>query len=393
MKTVQRYDSSTAFPGLRTPQGFLRVPVRATRTGVIKYRQPDGKVRRELRLPSEVFHPDSMRSLAGIPATHDHPNTPDTRGLLTPDNAARFMVGFTGDRVETEEEFFLATDVTVTDSQTIEDIESGRDQVSLGYTCTHDYTPGTYEGEAYDLVQRNIRYNHIAVAVPRARAGSEVRLKLDSDDAVQVDPNTRQEDLMKVQLKGKEFDASNELHAAIEAVRVDHETEVTELKSALEAAKAEAAKLTTEKATVEAKADSLDVEVKKLKAEVQTRTDSQPTAEQVNAAAKDRIRVLRVAEQILPQDQHAKLDSMSDVEIKKAVITAEDSEAKLDGRDAAYIDGRFDHIATSVRTDGERSNIGVQVNKNRAESAAVDAEAARKASMEADRNAWKGKTE
>jgi hypothetical protein len=56
-----------------TPEGFLRIPAAVTRVGVFNYKQPDGSVIRELRLPEEVFNPDSLSSLKSIPITNDHP--------------------------------------------------------------------------------------------------------------------------------------------------------------------------------------------------------------------------------------------------------------------------------------------------------------------------------
>ena len=36
-----------------------------TRVGIFEYRRPDGSIRRELRLPEEVFAPESLASYKG----------------------------------------------------------------------------------------------------------------------------------------------------------------------------------------------------------------------------------------------------------------------------------------------------------------------------------------
>jgi hypothetical protein len=48
-------------------------------------------------------------------------------------------------------------------------IEGGTVELSLGYRCDEDRTPGVFNGEHYDLVQRNHEYNHLNV-VTRARS-------------------------------------------------------------------------------------------------------------------------------------------------------------------------------------------------------------------------------
>lgn len=52
-------------------------------------------------------------------------------------------------------------------------IESGKKELSCGYRCAYEYAPGTYQGQPYDYVQRNIRGNHLAL-VQSGRMGKEV---------------------------------------------------------------------------------------------------------------------------------------------------------------------------------------------------------------------------
>lgn len=60
-------------------------------------------------------------------------------------------------------------------------INAGKRDLSCGYRCTYDWTPGTWNGQAYDCVQRNIRGNHLAL-VKRGRMGPDVAV-LDHSDA------------------------------------------------------------------------------------------------------------------------------------------------------------------------------------------------------------------
>lgn len=54
-------------------------------------------------------------------------------------------------------------------------IENGKKELSLGYFCKYDLTPGEYNGIHYDAVQRDLRGNHIAL-VDNGRMGHEVRV-------------------------------------------------------------------------------------------------------------------------------------------------------------------------------------------------------------------------
>lgn len=52
-------------------------------------------------------------------------------------------------------------------------IANGKKELSCGYRCRYEYAPGTYDGMAYDYVQRDIRGNHLAL-VDNGRMGPEV---------------------------------------------------------------------------------------------------------------------------------------------------------------------------------------------------------------------------
>lgn len=160
----------------RTQQGFLRVDANLTRTGVLKYTLPDGSVRRELRHPDEVFNADSLQSLAACPITDLHP----TEGMVTKDNWRQLSRGVLGD--VRRDGKFIAGHLTIADGDLIKKVEAKkRREVSCGYHTKLDMQSGTWEdGEAYDCIQRKIRYNHVAIGpLGWARAGSEVALRMD----------------------------------------------------------------------------------------------------------------------------------------------------------------------------------------------------------------------
>lgn len=59
------------------------------------------------------------------------------------------------------------------DAQMLEDLKSGKkNDVSVGFLFDGDPTPGLWNGEAYDYVQRNMFPNHLAFGIERGRCPS-----------------------------------------------------------------------------------------------------------------------------------------------------------------------------------------------------------------------------
>lgn len=186
--TVRRWDVGTLGDLERTPQGGFRIPALPTRVGVFPYMLPDGTIRRELRPAEEVFAPDSLATLAHAPVTDLHPEKEGIRIPVTPDNYKELSVGHVAEDVRPNVDHVAAT-LVIQDQGMIQKIEQGvRRECSAGYNCVLDPTSGvTDQGEVYDAIQRQIRYNHVALG-PRdwGRAGSTVALRLDSGDAIQA---------------------------------------------------------------------------------------------------------------------------------------------------------------------------------------------------------------
>lgn len=67
---------------------------------------------------------------------------------------------------------YLDNSLIFTVAEAIDAIEDGRErELSLSYRYEPDFTPGTFEGQPYDFVMRNLRGNHLAL-VPEGRAGA-----------------------------------------------------------------------------------------------------------------------------------------------------------------------------------------------------------------------------
>lgn len=173
MKRVQRYDAGTLAKPVRTPEGFLLVEGVIAKCGPLEYCNPDGSTRIELVTPEELFDQESMDSFAGVALTNTHP-----ADLLTPQTVKQHIVGtVSAPRRDGE---LLISKLGILTADAIKDVEDGRAELSCGYSCDLDETPGTHPTYgAYHAIQRRRRGNHVAV-VDEGRAGPQARIRLDS---------------------------------------------------------------------------------------------------------------------------------------------------------------------------------------------------------------------
>lgn len=301
MTTVTRFDYSS-FQAVHTDEGFLVDTPVVARIGIQEYRRADGTIRREFRPPEEVFHADALASMRGKPITVDHPAS----GRVTSKSAHRDVVGTMltegkqdGDHVR--------TDITIHSPHAIGD----RRELSLGYTAVLDETPGEWNGERYDAVQRNIRVNHLSV-VKKGRAGV-ARLNLDSDEEFF---NQQEQQTMTVKVKldnGIEYDAAPEVSVELNKLRAD----ATDARTKLDAVQAKADAL---QAKVDAQEDALK------QAREEGRTLALKRLELEGTAAKFKV-------------DHA---GKTDRQIKEAVIQTVRKDAVLSDKSDVYVDAAFD---------------------------------------------------
>lgn len=170
--------------------------------------------------------PKSLATLKSAPVTIEHP--PE---MITPKNVAKYRKGHATDRVEVNREL-VETDVIIEDQDAIDAVErDGLRELSCGYDADIVEESGTYNGAPYDYVQKNIVYNHIAI-VKRGRGGPEVRLRMDSADAVMqsgdepkqsefstetsVNDAEESQEVKKVVILGREVDLPSEIADAVQ---------------------------------------------------------------------------------------------------------------------------------------------------------------------------------
>lgn len=318
---MQRYDAYR-IKAVKTKEGFIRDTPIIGRTGILKYRNADGSTRLEYRPPEEAFNTDSLQSLKGMPITVGH------KAMVTAQNAARVQPIGTILSDGRQDGNDIVADVVIYDLPT-----SAR-ELSCGYNLDLDETPGvTPDGQHYDAVQRNIRYNHVAV-VPRGRAGV-ARLNMDGEQI--IEDETKEGEVMPNMTKvctdnGIEYDAAPEVGVYVGKLQDEIKDQKTKLDQ------------------LQAKYDASLDDLKKAKQEKEDAIKE--NKEKMDAAIKERVSMLDVAK----QHKIEKADEMSNMDIKKAVIKAVRGDSfSFDGKSDDYIDAAFD-MAKDDAKDGTHAN-------------------------------------
>ncbi len=373
----------------RTQVGGIRVPARLTRTGVLSYRLPDGTTRRELRHPDEVFREQSLRTLASAPVTDHHPY--ELGGIVDPATWRKVAIGH-AENIRKDDGRFVAGELVIQDANAINAIDRGqREDVSLGYRCRLEFAPGVWNGEPYDAVQRDITYNHVAI-LPRGvgRAGPEVGLRLDANDAVCV----IEEAVMKViKLDGTEYEFGSEAHikkieelheARVTKLDADHQATLGDLRKRLEADhQAALGDLTKKLDETTGRLDAADKDGTKLRTELEQARDPKALAERVG----QRVSLVLEARSILGPE--LKLDAMTDREIMVEVVKADDRDFSAEGKSDDYVRGVFERaLKTASKGAGIDAFVRAAEIARRAD-AADPVTRAREKNQERNREAYK----
>lgn len=309
-----------------------------SRTGVQTYRNADGTERREYRPDSEVFDPESMASFAMLPLTDEHP----PGGEVTAENATELTVGLTGDTMR-RDGAHLGSTIVVLDAKAVKKVEQGKRQLSCGYNCDIDETPGEApDGTSYHVVQRNIRGNHVAM-VDAGRAGT-ARFRIDRADAA-------------TQVVLDAADAGDITMTLEEALK----------KLGAETARADAAEKKC--GTLEGERDSA---VAAKTAAEKGRADSAEFTARVAA----RVTLEAGARVVLDAKDHVGIPAKSDLDLMVAVVKRIDGAealAKWDGKNVDYLRARFDGaMERADKAAVATGNVRVAIEQNRQDAAKPD---------------------
>ncbi len=322
-------------PPLLTPEGFLIVEGFAARGDNVQvYTGADGGTYREFR-PWDAVKA-SLALYEGRPATNLHP-----KGLVTAKDAARHARGSVLWAKALDDHKLIHVRAVIHDADTIDDIQEGRHQLSLGYLASVDATPGrSPDGEPFDTRLTAYLPNHLAV-VDRARAGHLAQLRLDSSGHHNLGALARLDsegvmEFITIMMGGKPvrvhkddaqalqdaIKASDELTRELAQVRKDHDKATADLKAAKDSAEQQ-----------EGRAKALDLKLAE-------RSD-EAIDKKVAEAAKARLALVLDAADYLGGKTADEVACMAERDIRLAVVKAEFPDAKLDAVTDAELAGWY----------------------------------------------------
>lgn len=375
----QRFDSIPLSDTYFTPEGYLIDNPILTRVGIFEYHNPDGTIRRELRLPEEVFAAESLASYKGKPVILTH-----EAGLVDVDNVQQEHIGTIlsegmqdGDNVRAQ--------IVIHDA---ESLDYGLRELSLGYTQTPDETPGVWNGQPYDAIQRNIQINHLAL-VEKARAGEQARLNIDgeeqggnqmskarkdgltpeeiarlveeykqrqaqrmentnptADEGTNPDEQTTDEDeadpVKEVKDRRDRRDASGDCETMDEASGVIAQQD-EDIQKLLDFIAQLQAKIDFDEASAEEEANADEEEPQ----------ENPLNMDSIDVYVNQKIELIRLGDKLNLDG----IETMKPMDAKKAIIKKVHPNIRLDGKDTAYINAMFDIAKESV---GKRKDVDYQ---------------------------------
>lgn len=386
----QRFDSIPLSDTYFTPEGYLIDNPILTRVGIFEYHNPDGTIRRELRLPEEVFAAESLASYKGKPVILTH-----EAGLVDVENVQQEHIGTIlsegiqdGDNVRAQ--------IVIHDA---ESLDYGLRELSLGYTQTPDETPGVWNGQPYDAIQRNIQINHLAL-VEKARAGEQARLNIDgeeqggnqmskarkdgltpeeiarlveeykqrqaqrmqnsnptTDEGTNPEEQTTDEDeadpVKEVKDRRDRRDASGDCETMDEASGVIAQQD-EDIQKLLDFIAQLQAKIDFDEASAEeeVKTDG-EGENAEANADEGEHQEDPLNMDSIDAYVNQKIELIRLGDKLNLDG----IETMKPMDAKKAIIKKVHPNIRLDGKDTAYINAMFDIAKESV---GKRKGVDYQ---------------------------------
>lgn len=409
-KIEQRYDSIPLGETYFTPEGYLIDHPILTRVGIFEYKNPDGSIRRELRLPEEVFAPESLASYKGKPVILTH-----EAGMVDSDNVQQEQIG-TILSEGTQDGDNVRAQIIIHDARKL---DYGLRELSLGYSLDLEETPGEWQGQPYDVIQRNIRVNHLAL-VEKARAGDSARLNIDGEDTQQnqkggntmskrKDGLTPEEIAQLVEeykkrkeqrMQGQQPDNQPAADAEGEEDTPENQDEgeetaadpVQEVKENRDRRDAAGDCETMDEANGMIAQQDSDIQklldfIAQLQAKIdfdeasseETNTDEegdpQPEAapaeekkeeslnmDSIDAIVSQKIELIRLGDKLHMDG----IETMKPMDAKKAIIKKVNPNIRLDGKDKAYIDAMYDITKESI---GKRKGVDYQRQQMRGDAA------------------------
>lgn len=128
------------------------------------------RIFRVYRPAEEMADPDALASFRLLPIIDDH----EMLGAGHTPTDDKEVAGVIGENIRVDNGVMLAN-LKIYSQGLAEKLKKGKTELSCGYRCVYDFTPGFWNGQPYDVVQRKLRGNHLAL-VDEGRMGPDVRV-------------------------------------------------------------------------------------------------------------------------------------------------------------------------------------------------------------------------
>ncbi|MEY0980640.1 DUF2213 domain-containing protein [Providencia alcalifaciens] len=132
--------------------------------------EPD-KIYRVLRPPEELASEETINSFKLTPFIIEH----EMLGKHATPAEKKGIQGVIGENVYFDPPY-LRANIKIFSDVALSNIDSGKIDLSPGYRSKYEFTSGIYEGQHYDVIQRHLRGNHLAL-VDEGRTGPDVAVQ------------------------------------------------------------------------------------------------------------------------------------------------------------------------------------------------------------------------
>jgi hypothetical protein len=381
-----------------TAEGYLDVRARISRVGIQEYYafelgdlfsdRDSFSIVKVYRPADEVFRQAAMDSFAKKPVTVGHP----WEGV-TASNHKDVSVGFSGETMQRDGNF-MSGSLRLTVADAVNRVQRGEGELSAGYTCDVTRESGTFEGEAYDAVQRNIMGNHIAL-VDAGRCGPLCRVG-DRAPQMVLDQASKKDCGCK---ETANMNAVTNPPVALQAMQIDGKTFQVDAVGALLVGilndRLDASKKTVEKheGTIAAMTATHDAAIKKLEKDLADAKALAMDANKLDAAVAARTALIADATKILGKDYDFK--GKTEAEIRKAAVVKDLGDAATKDKSDAFFESAFDVCVAKAGDGGgggsQQDNLRGSFQQHQGDSAASRKaiEDARLAAEKKRSEAWK----
>lgn len=391
MRKDYRIDKGGRITSKIDENGYLRIDGVVAHVGILEYMEDDGTVIREFVPEETLFDEESLKSLAGAPVTLQHPPV-----MITPSNYKEYSQGSVNGMPKRDGDNLVAS-MLVIGNEALHAVEyDGVCELSPGYSVDLDETPGEWQGQKYDRVQRNRRYNHQAI-VDAARGGSICSLRFDGANV----PNNEDKSMTQIKLpgggtvevadaataatinaalakQGKRLDsATGQLKKLVKAIapklKLDADDIIKDVDDEnKEVVEVDVPAVENAVTSVSEAVDNLQAQLDELAdavnagadpsmdADQENNNDADPEAdpEQKTDSLSKMLRIIEDAKKLKPGISHMDGKRVKTArEIQVEALIAAKSGFNADGKSDAYISGRFDAAVDGLknRTDSLRT--------------------------------------